>query len=116
MITVTAEIGSPTGELRPVEFLVDTGSTYTAISPELAQRLGLELSAALTIAAADNNSIQIPVGLGRIRLMGREGPAMLAATDTPTPQLGRISLQILGLKLNPPTETLECTIPYPPMV
>ena len=116
MLTVTAEIGPATGQLTPVEFQVNPASLHTIISPETAQDLGLELPAAVTIAAADNSNIPIPVGLGRIRLLGREGPAMLAAMDTPAPQLGRISLQILGLKLNPATETLEYTIPYPPMV
>ena len=116
MIKVTAEIGSATGELTPVEFQVNTGSLYTLITPELAQELGLELSLTVPVNAADNNSVQIPVGLGRIRLMGREEPVMLGAMDVPMPQLGRMTLQILGLKVNPDTESLECTEHYPPLV
>ena len=116
MIKVTAEIGPPTGELTPVEFQVNTGSLYTIISPELVQELGLELSLTVPMNAADNNSVQIPVGLGRIRLMGREEPLMLAAMDGASPQLGRMTLQILGLKVNSDTESLECTEHYPPRV
>lgn len=116
MIKVTAEIGPPAGELTPVEFQVNTNSLHTIITPELAQELGLELSSAVTIYGVDNNNVQIPVGLGRIRLMGRDGPVMLAAMDGASPQLGRMSLQILGLKVNPDTESLECTKHYPPVV
>ena len=116
MIKVTAEIGPATGELTPVEFQVNTRSLHTIISPELAQGLGLELSSAVTIYGEDNNNVQIPMAFGRIQLMGRDEPVMLEALDAPMPQLGRMSLQILGLKVNQDTESLECTSLYPPRV
>lgn len=116
MIKVTAEIGPTTGELTPVEFQVNTNSLHTIITPELAQGLGLELSSAVTVYRADNNNVQIPVAFGRIRLMGRDGPVLAGAIDGATPQLGRMSLHILGLKVNPDTESLECTSDYPPRV
>ena len=113
LVKVTAEIGAPAGEMRPVEFLVDTGSTYTVVSPELAQDLGLELPGTGTIWTAGNVRTQIPLGYGRIRLMGREEPAFLGVMDVPMPLLGAISLQMLRMKVDLATESLELTEPYP---
>ena len=113
MIKVTAEIGPANGELTPVEFLVDTGSAYTVVSPELAQDIGMDLPGTATVQTAGNVHVQIPMGMGRIRLMGREAPALIGAMNVPMLQLGIISLQMLGLKVNPVTDSLELTEPYP---
>ena len=113
MVKATAEIGSPTGEMRPVEFLVDIGSPYTVISPDLAQDLGLDLPGTGTVWTASNVRTEIPLSLGRIRLLGREQPTLIGAMDVPMPLLGAISLQLLRIKVNPVTESLELTEPYP---
>lgn len=113
MVTVTAEIGSAAGELMPVEFLVDTGVTHTVVSPEMAQDLGLDLPGIAEVLTAGNIRAQIPMGMGRIRLMGREAPALIGAMDVPMPRLGIISLRMLGMKFNPAAESLELTEPYP---
>lgn len=116
MFNVTAEIGAVSGELTPVEFVVGGGSLYTLIPPAMAQRLGLELPVTTTLATADNGYVQVPLGLGRIRLMGREQLTMLGVMDVPTPRLGKMALHTLGLKADPATESLEYDIPYPPLV
>ena len=112
MFNVTAEIGAVSGELTPTEFVVGGRSFYTLIPPDMAQRLGLELPVTTTLATADNNYIQVPLGLGRIRLMGREQLVELGVMDVPMPRLGKMALQALGLKADPVNKRLEYDRPY----
>ena len=115
VVMVTAEVSSRTGPLRPVEFLADTGSLYTMVSPGLADELGVEFIASTTIVTAGNQSIRVPLGFGRLRLMEREEPVVIGAMEVPIPLLGSSSMQALGLKVNPVNETIELALPYPPM-
>ena len=112
MFNVIAEIGAVSGELTPVEFAVGGGSLYTLIPPEMAQELGLELPVTTTLATADNGYVQVPLGLGRIRLMGREQLTMLGVMDVPIPRLGKIALHTLGLKADPVNKRLEYSRPF----
>ena len=112
MFNVTAEIGAVSGELTPTEFVVGGRSFYTLIPPEMAQRLKLELPVTTTLATADNNYVQVPLGLGRIRLMGREQLVELGVMDVPMPRLGRMALHTLGIKADPVNERLEYSRPY----
>lgn len=99
----------------PVEFLVDTGSLYTLVDPDLAQRLGVEFAASTTLVTANNSRSEVPLGFGRIRVMGREEPIIVGAMTVPTPLLGSTALQALGLKVNPAQEIVEFASPYPPL-
>ncbi len=114
IVKVTGEVGSHIGALRPVEFLADTGSLYTMITPGLAQELGVEFTAATTVVTAGNARSEVPLGFGRLRMMGRENTIIIGAMEVPMPLLGATSMQALGLKVNPADETVELTVPYPP--
>ena len=116
LVKVTGELASADGEFKPVEFLVDTGSLYTLVSPEIARELGVELVGSTTLETAEGSHVEVAMGYARIRLMGREKPTLLGAMNVPMPLLGSGSLQSLGLKVNPVAEILEYDIPYPPLV
>lgn len=115
MVKVTGELASADGEFKPVEFLVDTGSFYTLVTPEIAGELGVELVGSTTLETAEGSQVEVLMGYARIRLMGREEPMLLGAMNVPMPLLGSASLQALGLKVNPVAEILEYDIPYPTM-
>ena len=116
IVKVVAEVGSTTGPYREVELLADTGSLYTMVSPELAEELGVEFTTTTIAVTAGNVRSEVPLGFGRLRLMGRENTIIIGAMQVPMPLLGSTSMQALGLKVNPSDEAMELTVPYPPPV
>src|SRR3990170_2943733 len=58
LVWVTALIGRSREEAMPVEFLVDTGSFYSAISPELRSRLGLPPGLPTEVMLADRRIVE----------------------------------------------------------
>ncbi len=107
-----ALIGANREDLHEVEFLVDTGSLYTFLTPELASNLGIDLPLTSTVVLADQRTKEVPVGVAYLRLEGREGGVILAVMNVPMPLLGATALEILGLKVNPVEETLELSRPF----
>lgn len=114
LVTTTAEIGLEADSLTEVEFLVDTGSLYTFLPPDLASTLGLSFPVHSTVVLADRRTMEVPVGVAFLRLADREGGVMVATMDVPMPLLGVIALEVLGLKVDPVSETLEHTRPFGP--
>ena len=109
-----ALIGPNPEDPHEVEFLVDTGSLYTFLTPELASNLGIDLPLTSTVILADQRTKEVPVGVAYLRLEGREGGVILAVMDVPMPLLGATALEIPGLKVNPVEETLEPSRPFGP--
>ena len=114
LVKANALIGVNREDLHEVEFLVDTGSLYTFLTPELASTLGIDLPLTSTVILADQRTKEVPVGVAYLSLEGREGGVILAVMDVPMPLLGATALEILGLKVNPVEETLEPTRPFGP--
>lgn len=114
MVYVTAEIGPDWEHLAPVRFLVDTGALYTFVSPQMVDELGLVMSESTMVVVANGQRLAVPIGMGALRLDGRQGPALVAAMEVPVPLLGSTALQALGLKVNPVDEVLEPYGVYPP--
>ena len=104
LVKVAGEIGRDREELSQVEFLVDTGSLFSMITPALAAELGIDLPVTANIVTANSARLEVPVGLAYLRLQEREGGIMVGAMEVPMPLLGATSLQILGLKVNPVEE------------
>ena len=114
LVKANALIGANREDLHEVEFLVDTGSLYTFLTPELASTLGIDLPLTSRVILADERIKEVPVGVACLRLEGREGGVILAVMDVPMPLLGATALEILGLKVNPVEETLEPSRPFGP--
>jgi len=79
MGTVKAKglIGRSRDELGEVEFLVDTGGFYTAISPELRDRLALPRGLQEQTQLADKSIVDVEVTIAHLRLNGRQGAVPL---------------------------------------
>ena len=94
-----------------VRMLVDTGATWTSISSELAQRLGVTKLKPRKVKLADGNEVNAEVGVIDIKVNGREVPTIVLIMGE-EPLLGVETLETLGLKVNPETGKLEPTRSY----
>jgi clan AA aspartic protease len=118
LVKVTAQIGPNREQLSDVEFLVDTGGFYTAISSDLRDQLRLSLGVWERTQLADSSIVDVEVTLAHLRLNGREGAIPVEIMNVPEPLLGASALEVLGMKVNPMTRKLEIDRPYehPPTV
>ena len=114
LVMATGSIGVDPSNLQEVEFLVDTGSFYTFLTPALAAESGISFPVTSTVIMADSRTAEVQVGVALLQMAGREGGVLVAAMDVPKPLLGASALESLGLKVDPVTETLEHSRPFGP--
>ncbi len=101
-------VTGPTGRTANVEFLVDSGATYTL----LAERdwRALELTPTRTMDFTLVDGTRIPRGISECRLSLPQGEAhtpVILGEPGDEPLLGAVTLEILGLVLNPFNRTLQ---------
>lgn len=91
-----------------VRFLVDSGATYTLLPHDVWRSLGLEPKRRLTLSLADGTTVERDVSECRIELPQGEGhtPVILGEPGDEA-LLGAVTLEILGLVLNPFNRTLQ---------
>jgi len=99
LFSVDVELEGPTGRER-VAMLVDSGATYSAISADLAKRLGLPQNRQETFEFADGRRVQLAVVEARVRVDRRETPTLAVITEG-NPLLGAFALEGLGLAVDP---------------
>lgn len=114
LVKIKAQIGTGQDSLREVEFLVDTCSFCTSLSPELADDLGITFPVTSEVVLADSRRVEVSMSVAYLRLMDREGGVPVASVGVPVPLLGASALEALGLKVNPVNETLEHSLPFGP--
>ncbi|MEA3345779.1 MAG: aspartyl protease family protein [Chloroflexota bacterium] len=105
---VEGTVTGPTGKQATVRFLVDSGATYTLLPHKVWQAMKLSPKRSLTFTLADGTSIQRQVSECHIALPQGEGhtPVILGEPGD-EPLLGTVTLEILGLVLNPFTRKLQ---------
>jgi predicted aspartyl protease len=104
-------VAGPAGEAE-VRFLVDSGATYTVLPEQVWRKIGVTPKRRLRFQLADGQLLERDVGNCEVRLALDGLPA-----ETPTPVvlgepgdqalLGSVTLEELGLVLNPFTRTLH---------
>ena len=114
LVKIRAYMGLVEDDLEEVEFLVDTGSFYSFVTPALASQMGITFPVTSRVVLADSRTPEVPLGVAYLRLMDREGGILVAAMDVPMPLLGASALEALGFKVNPVDETLEYSRPFGP--
>ena len=112
MVRITADLGANPTQLTPLRFLVDTGSMYSFVTPELAEQLGVRFTGETTVITGNSTHVTVPLAFAYMRVLDRENTIILGALDVPEPVLGALTLQILGLKVDPVNEILEHSRPY----
>ena len=117
IVRIEGEIGPNQDRTATVRFMVDTGSFYTFVDPKLAAELGLALTGTTTVAMANGTRVNVPIGFAYLRIGDREGGTLVAAMENVIePLLGAVSMQGLGINVNPADETIEFNGHYPPPV
>jgi len=81
--------------------LVDTGATYTCISPKLADELGLTIVGESDVTLADKRKVKAGVSLAYAELGGRGDIVEVRIFETEEPILGVFTLEALGLTVDP---------------
>ncbi|MBS4028990.1 MAG: retroviral-like aspartic protease family protein [Ignavibacteriales bacterium] len=91
-----------------VRFLVDSGATYTLLSKNVWQAIELEPTRSLSFSLADGTIIERNISECFISLKQGEGHSpVILGEEGDEPLLGVVTLEILGLTLNPFNRTLQ---------
>ena len=109
---MTGYLGRGPDELSELEFLVDAGSFYTAITPETKELLQLPAGIPTQTVMADQRIIDCELTVAHLKLEGRQGAIPVEVMDVPYALLGASALEALGLKVNPVDGTMEKRFPF----
>ncbi len=101
-------VTGPTGKQATARFLVDTGATYTLLPSAESRFIELAPKRSLTFTLADGSTIERQVSECHISLPQGEGhtPVIIGEPGDEA-LLGVVTLEILGLVLNPFSRTLQ---------
>lgn len=105
---VEGTIRGSNGRTAGVRFLVDSGATYTLLPYDVWQAIGLTPRRSVTFTLADGTTIQRPVAECYIMLpQGEAHTPVILGEPGDEAVLGVVTLEILGLVLNPFTRELQ---------
>lgn len=106
---VTAVVRNPR-RARPssrVRLLVDSGATYSLLPAKVCRRLHLRATRKVEFDLADGTLIERTVGQAEFTIGGRTAISpVILGTDVDIALLGAVTLETLGLVLNPLTREL----------
>ena len=105
---VDAEAVGPTGRRAPVRLMVDSGATYSLLPEDVWKAIGLEPTREMSFSLADGTQVARRISECRLSLEQGEGhsPVILGEPGDGG-LLGVVTLEILGLVLNPFSRTLH---------
>ena len=98
----------PTGKEANVSFLVDSGANYSLLPTGVWQELELEATRELDFVLADGSRITRRISRCYLLLpQGEDYTPVILGEPGDEPSLGVVTLEILGLVLNPFNRTLQ---------
>ena len=105
---IEGTVTGPDGKTAGVNFLVDSGATYTLLAEQYWKSIGLTPKREMTFTLADGTQIKRNISECKITLPQGEGhtPVILGEPGDES-LLGIVTLEILGLVLNPFNRTLQ---------
>ncbi len=108
VVYIEGAVTGPTGKQVTVRFLVDSGATYTLLPHDVWRTIELSPKRSVRCTLADGTTIERQVSESYISLPQGEGhtPVILGEPGDEA-LLGVVTLEILGLVLNPFTRTLQ---------
>jgi aspartyl protease family protein len=104
MTYIRAKVGRADGRGRALEvrFLVDTGAVYTVLPETIWRTLKLKPQRELEFSLADGTTITRQVSECRFTIEGQSATSpVVLAEPRDSPLLGAVTLETLGLMLNP---------------
>jgi clan AA aspartic protease len=109
-IYVMVKLGDPLKQkVRDVKILVDTGAIYPCIPKWLAEALGLKLEFKTMITLADGRMVEAWYATAYVEIMGRGDLIPIRVFDVDEPLLGVLTLEALGLAVDPGTGEVKPT-------
>ncbi len=105
---IDGEVRGPTDKTARVRFLVDSGATYTLLPEPAWRHIELQPQRVLSFTLADGTQIQRSVSECLVTLPQGQGhtPVILGESGDEA-LLGVVTLEILGVILNPFSRTLQ---------
>lgn len=105
---IDGEVTGRKGKRANVRFLVDSGATYTLLPENVWRQIGLKPKRNVVFSLADGTQIERSVSECHIALPQGDGhtPVILGEPGD-EPLLGVVTLEILGLVLNPFNRMLQ---------
>jgi len=105
---IDGEVRGADGKKATVRFLVDSGASYTVLPQKDWQALGLQPKRTATFTLADGTQIQRAISECHLTLpQGEAHTPVILGESGDEPLLGAVTLEILGLVLNPFNRTLQ---------
>jgi len=105
---VEGVVTGPTGQQATLRFLVDGGATYTLLPHDTWRALGLSPKRRVTFTLADGTTVERDVSECHISLAQGDGHSpMILGEPGDEPLLGVVTLEMLGLVLNPFNRSLQ---------
>jgi clan AA aspartic protease len=108
IVYIDGLVAGSAGQQETVRFLVDSGATYTLLPNDTWRALGLSPKRTMSFSLADGTRLEREVSECHITLPQGEGhtPVILGQPGD-EPLLGVVTLEILGLVLNPFNRQLQ---------
>jgi clan AA aspartic protease len=108
IVFVDAEVRGVRGKRQPVRFLVDSGASYSVLPLKVWRAIGLKPRRTMMFTLADGTQVRRKVSECLVRFDGQEGhtPVVLGESRDEA-LLGVVTLENLGLVLNPFDRTLQ---------
>ena len=108
VVYIEGAVTGPTGKHATLRFLVDSGATYTLLPNDVWRALELSPKRSVRFTLADGTTIERQVSECHVSLPQGEGhtPVILGEPGDEA-LLGVVTLEILGLVLNPFTRALQ---------
>lgn len=101
MTKVLAKV-SKAGKSKEVEFLVDSGATYTLLPEKVCKEFRLKPMREMSFSLADGTTITRKISEIHFEYKGLDGTTpVIIGEEGDEPLLGALTLEILGLVLNP---------------
>ena len=95
-------------KVEEVEAIVDTGSTFTKIPKNVADKLGIEGKEEVKVKIGDGKIISRKLDIVEIEIEGIKRQIYVTiGGESEVPVIGYTTLEILGLKVNPVEKKLE---------
>lgn len=105
---IEGEAKGPDGQTITARFLVDSGAFYTLLARSDWQAIGLEPKRTATFTLADGTQIERAISECHVTFPQGEGHTpVILGEEGDEPLLGVVTLEILGLVLNPFNRTLQ---------
>jgi clan AA aspartic protease len=105
---IKATVTGARGKKQTLKFLVDSGAVYTLLPKKVWRQLGLKPKRRMSFVLADGTEIERDISECRIALPQGDGHTpVILGEDGDEALLGVITLEMLGLVLNPFNRTLQ---------